>query len=174
MIPDRWGTVPLGNRNPIDPSTPAFFLVFDALLDETQVAHRRLHSSKLWPQTELLCADLHFSTTPPLTDSEMRDYIFALLFRFVVGISDLADRNFLRIGVRVISIDEEIEDAEICFMRELRLTRCLTIRDWLKGADWETLRVHVAGWSFDDCGSAALERLATLQTKDGVVHLFGA
>ena len=174
-IPDRWLTeTPLGNRNRLDRTKPAFFLVFDALLTESQILHRRIHSSKLWPPTEVLDLgpDIHVSMTPPLTDSEMCEYVHALLFRFVVGISDLADRNFLRIEGRILSIDEELEDREVNFVRELRLARCGIVSTWIRGAGWEQLLVNIARWSLKDCGKDAMKRLAQIQTRENVLELF--
>ena len=167
LIPDRWPEgVPLGARNAIDRTRPAFFLVFDSYLEESQL-QTRTHRSKLWPPTEVVDWDavpFHFTHKDrPLTDQEYIDYIHAILFRYLFGISDLADRNFLMVEGRVISIDEEEIGKEIPVYATLKRSRSAFIHDWLKD-HYEQL--NVSTWS------PRSEKLNQIQNKQRCLELF--
>jgi hypothetical protein len=146
LIPDRWPEgIPLGARNAVDRTGPAWFIVFDAVVQDLVT---KKHSSKLWPETEVVDWDavsLHFDIKDRLTDREMEDYALALMFRYVRGVSDLADRNFLRAGGRVISIDEDIEKRHVNLYGELRKNKAAIMYKWfethyddLDAIEWES------------------------------------
>lgn len=167
LIPDRWPEgVPLGARNAIDRTRPAFFLVFDSYLEESQL-QTRTHRSKLWPPTEVVDWDavpFHFTHKDrPLTDQEYIDYIHAILFRYLFGISDLADRNFLMVEGRVISIDEEEIGKEIPVYATLKRSRSAFIHNWLKD-HYEQL--NVSTWT------PRSEKLNHIQNKESCLELF--
>lgn len=145
MIPDRWHDgVPLGIRNKVDRTSKAHFIIFDSVIFEEQLI-KKTHSSKVWPETEVVDWDkipLHFDyKTRELTEQEMIDYVHNLLYRYLFGISDLADRNFLMVSGRVISIDEEIKDKLDVLNIELRKNKCLFIQNWLKD-NYEKLNIN--------------------------------
>ncbi len=145
MIPDRWHDgIPLGIRNTVDRTQKAYFVIFDSVVFEEQIAKKK-HSSKVWPETEVVDWDkipLHFDYKErELLEQEMIDYVHNILFRYLFGISDLADRNFLMVGGRVISIDEEINDNLNGLISELRKNKCLFIQNWLKD-NYEKLNVN--------------------------------
>lgn len=171
LVPDRWPAgVPLGLRNRVPRDRPAPFLVIVSLVDCDGLA-RRTHQSKLWPPTEVFeGAALHLSFAR-LTPAQMRDYVEALLVRWLFGISDLADRNFLlsRSG-RVVSIDEEYRDRNVSFQTELRKNRCAAIVQWLRDRPDHYDSLRVAGWTH--VPERLQPRLATLLRRDGVVGLF--
>lgn len=145
MIPDRWHDgIPLGIRNTIDRTQKAYFVVFDSVVFEEEIVKKN-HSGKVWPETEVVDwtkIPLHFDYKGrELSEQEMIDYVHNLLFRYLFGISDLADRNFLMVGGRVISIDEEIQDSLNGLNSELRKNKCLFIQNWLKD-NYEKLNVN--------------------------------
>lgn len=145
MIPDRWYEgVPLGIRNKVDRTSKAHFIIFDSVIFEEQLVKKK-HSSKIWPETEVVDWDkipLHFDyKTRELTEQEMIDYVHNLLYRYLFGISDLADRNFLMVSGRVISIDEEIQGKLDVVNIELRKNKCLFIQNWLKD-NYEKLNIN--------------------------------
>jgi hypothetical protein len=167
LIPDRWPEgVPLGARNMIDRNRPAFFLVFDSYLKEDEL-QTRTHQSKLWPPTEVVNWDavpFHFTHKDrPLTDQEYMDYVHAILFRYLLGISDLADRNFLMVDGRVISIDEEEMGKEIPIYATLKKNRAALVYDWLKD-HYEQLQV--SRWKCDK------NKLEQIQNKERCLELF--
>lgn len=144
MIPDRWHEgIPLGIRNSIDRTTTSYFVIFDSVIFEEQIV-KKIHSSKVWPETEVVDWEkipIHFDyKTRKLTEQEMIDYVHNILYRYLFGISDLADRNFLMVGGRVISIDEEVKDRLDGLTYELRKNKCLFIHNWLKD-NYEKLNV---------------------------------
>lgn len=133
-IPDRWpeGT-PLGIRNRMNRSVPHRFLVFPCVVEEG-VVPTRTHASKLWPPTVILNSSelrLHLDFSH-LSEDEMVDYVHALLFRYCLGIGDLADRNFLHWHGRVVSVDEEMVGKPVNMKTELRKKRCESVVAWLE------------------------------------------
>jgi len=170
LIPNRWleGT-PLGLRNTVDRSKYAPFLVSKSVVSKDVLDNRRIHSGKVWPPTEIVDwskVSLHFHIEN-LSKVEITDYMTALLMRYVFGISDLADRNFLMTQGRVISIDEEIFDNKVNFMIELKKNRCAFIKEWLINNHSNLL----LDWDVDDKYN---ERLVSVQSKDQCIQLFSA
>ena len=171
MIPDRWpeGT-PLGARNKIDRSRTAFFLIFDSYLQENEI-RTKMHSSSLWPATEVVDWDqipFHFDyKSRALTDQEYRDYVHAVLFRYLLGISDFADRNFLMKDGRVISIDEDIENREIDLYKALQKNKAEFVYRWLL-THYDDLQVR--GWQVKYPSQQA--KLEEIQDRDRCLRLF--
>jgi hypothetical protein len=170
LIADRWPEgIPLGLRNRIDRNKPAAFLVSKAVVEESALK-RKTHSSKLWPPTEVAewsaATPLHFDAAKA-TFAQMKAYIQALLVRYVFGISDLADRNFLLAKGTVISVDEEYRDHPVDFPKELKKNRCAKVREWLE-RNYEELGVGT--WEFAEPKYA--ERAAAIQTKESCCALF--
>ena len=148
LIPDRWpeGT-PLGARNSVDRTMPSNFLVFDSYIKEDEIC-TKLHSSKLWPETEVVDWDkipFHFDyKIRPLSEQEYVDYIHAVLFRYLLGISDYADRNFVMKDGRVISIDEDVENKPIDVYDTLKKNKATMLYLWLKD---NYQKLDVASWT---------------------------
>lgn len=168
LLADRWPEgVPLGARNKIDRSRPAFFLVFESFLREDQL-RTKIHSSKVWPETEVVDwsqIPFHFDYKANLSDQEWKDYVHAILFRYVLGISDLADRNFVRKDGRVISIDEDVENHELDLYTVLQKTKANHIHRWLTD-HYEEL--EVSQWN----APLQRERLDIIQDKEKCLSLF--
>ena len=170
MIPDRWkeGT-PLGARNKINRDAPAWFIIFDSVIKE-ELLRTKMHSSKLWTETEVVDWDLiplHFDYKNTYTDEEITDYIHALLFRYVRGISDLADRNFLCFNGHIVSIDEDIEDRHVHLYGEMRKNKAKFIYDWIE-TKYDLLSVMEWRGNTDK----EMDRLKQIQTKESCLNLF--
>ena len=173
LVPDRWPEgVALGLRNRIARDQPAPFLVAASLLTVAQLTScRRTHSSKLWPATEVFDdaqAGLHLRFES-LSLQQMKDYVRALLARWVYGTSDLADRNFLLSSGRVYSIDEEMRGHPVSFGVELKSKRCNAVAAWVS-THYASLGVHE--WVFASAELAA--RASKLADKSFVLGLFQA
>jgi hypothetical protein len=172
MIPDRWSKgIPLGARNNIDRKKPSYFIIFDSVLEEEKIKIK-IHSSKLWPETEVVDWDkvgnIHFEyKSGDRTDKEMKDYVQAILFRYMRGISDLADRNFLIVKNRVISIDEDIEDRDVKIVTELRKNKAEFVYNWLRKHYDE---LDVDEWTA--CDKKDKKRLEEIQDKKSCLKLF--
>jgi hypothetical protein len=171
LVPDRWPQgVPLGVRNVTDRARPAPFLVSASVVPIEDVGIR-VHSSEKWPATEVAVCRCPLHVTFPLTQTEMVDYVRALLARFVFGIADLADRNFLRTGGRVISIDEDTrrDSPDIVFGTALSKARCRLILEWLEVVEnYGTLKVQ--DWTFP---ASCKDRFARICDFDACKALFG-
>ena len=140
---NRWPTgTPLGYRNKVN-GLRAPFLVSAATLPEAVVrtnvttygALKKLKGTEKWPSDTILVdwrkVKSHICFAE-FTAQEMLDYVLLLLARYIFGVSDLADRNFLLKEGRVYSIDEEYRAKPVHFLAELRKNRCLAIRTWLE------------------------------------------
>jgi len=171
LIPDRWpeGT-PLGARNSVDRTMPSNFLVFDSYIEEKEIC-TKMHSSKLWPETEVVDWDkipFHFDyKARPLTEQEYVDYIHAVLFRYLLGISDYADRNFVMKDGRVISIDEDVENKPINVYETLKKNKAQVLYQWLKD---NYQKLDVASWTVKTQDQQ--QKLAEIQHEATCLRLF--
>jgi hypothetical protein len=167
LIPDRWPEgIPLGARNKLDRSKPAYFILFDSLFD-TFPLPTKIHSSKVWPDTEVVDWDkfkFHYEYALS-TEQQQIDYIQALIFRYVLGISDVANRNFLMVDDRTISIDEDIEGREVDLYKELKKSKAQYVHDWLE-LYYDELQLD---WEVKEERQKYLEQV---KTKEGCMALF--
>jgi len=170
LLPNRWMEgVPLGARNKVCRTSLAYFVVFDSYLKEEDLK-TKTHSSTVWPPTEVVDwaqIPFHFTYKGPLTEQEYIDYVHAILFRYVLGISDLADRNFLMTGGRVISIDEDVEGRVMDLYGTLQKNKASFLHKWLQNG-YEKL--SVGQWAVDDVFQQ--DRLREIQNKDLCLALF--
>jgi hypothetical protein len=132
LTPDRFGKTPLGIRNRLDVDKKYPFLVCDALFsNKPSEIPIRLHSSKLWPLTELVDFDqikdfTHFESGFIIGKDDMtKKMVKNLVFRYVFGLGDIAKRNFLIKGNRLISIDEDVFDKDFDLEENLKRTKGL-------------------------------------------------
>jgi DNA-directed RNA polymerase subunit H len=171
LMPDRWPQgVPLGARNKINRNQPAFFLVFESYIEESQLQTIQ-KSSPLWPPTETVDWEkipFHIDyRTRALTEREMIDYVHALLFRYLLGISDYADRNFVLKDGHVISIDEDVENHDINLYRVLQKNKANFVYQWLKD-NYEKL--DVSQW--EPKFPTQQVKLTQIQNKASCLQLF--
>jgi hypothetical protein len=171
LLPNRWMEgVPLGARNKVCRTSLAYFVVFDSYLKEEDLK-TKMHSSTVWPPTEVVdWAQIPFHFTykeRALTEQEYIDYVHGILFRYLLGISDLADRNFLMTGGRVISIDEDVEGRVMDLYATLQKNKASFVHKWLQ-TGYESLSVST--WTVSDAFQQ--DRLDEIQSKDRCVSLF--
>jgi hypothetical protein len=171
LLPNRWMEgVPLGARNKVCRTSLAYFVVFDSYLKEEDLK-TKMHSSTVWPPTEVVdWAQIPFHFTykeRALTEQEYIDYVHGILFRYLLGISDLADRNFLMTGGRVISIDEDVEGRVMDLYATLQKNKAAFLHKWLQNG-YEKL--SVGQWAVDDAFQQ--DRLMEIQSRDRCLSLF--
>jgi hypothetical protein len=174
MIPDRWPDgIPLGSRNSIDRTKASWFIVYDSLINEDDI-RIKIHSSKMWPETRVVDWDkipFHFEyKSGKRTSQEIIDYTQAILFRYIRGISDYADRNFLLYKGRVLSIDEDIENKTVNIYSELRKNKAEYLYNWIK-KNYDKLNIE----NWEDLYSSdkyEKKRLIVVKNKDKVLKLF--
>jgi hypothetical protein len=171
LLPNRWPEgVPLGARNKVDRTCPAYFLVFESYLQESDL-RTMMHSSTLWPATEVVDwkqIPFHFTyKARPLTQQEYMDYIHAILFRYLLGVSDFADRNFLMKDGRVISIDEDVEGRDIDMYGTLQKNKAAFLHEWLQN-HYEQLLVSQWGITNENQRGKLIE----IQNKASCLALF--
>jgi hypothetical protein len=171
LIPDRWPEgVPLGARNSVDRTMPSNFLVFDSYIEEEEI-QTKMHSSKVWPETEVVDWDkipFHFDCkSRTLTDQEYVDYIHAVLFRYLLGISDYADRNFVMKDGRIISIDEDVENKPVHIYTVLKKNKANVLYQWLQD---NYKKLNVASWTVKHPDQR--QKLAEIQNEATCLQLF--
>jgi hypothetical protein len=147
--------------------------VFDSYIEEEEIC-TKMHRSKVWPETEVVDWDkipFHFDyKTRPLTDQEYVDYIHAVLFRYLLGISDYADRNFVMKDGRVISIDEDVENKPINVYDTLKKNKAAVLYQWLKD---NYHKLDVASWTAKHSENQDQRRkLAEIQNRESCLRLF--
>eukprot|EP01036_Dinobryon_divergens_P025676 gene25676-34249_t len=146
LIPDRWSTsgIPLGYRNKVNRSLSLAvpFLLSESTISEATIrqnittygSYKTLTGTEKWPaETEIVDwtnVPSHIKVAD-LRGDEMIDYVLLLLARYIFGVGDLADRNFLRKDGHVLSIDEEYRDRPVHFKNELKQAKCSIIKSWL-------------------------------------------
>jgi hypothetical protein len=136
LIPDLFGKTPLGRRNSLDRSTPHPFIVSDVLFNHTASdLPYRYHSSKLWPETQLVDFDkvkgMEHLNPSHLDDIHLtKQYVQTIIFRYVMGLGDIAVRNFIIKEGKIYSIDEDILDKD--FNLENNLNRHKAIYEKMK------------------------------------------
>lgn len=132
-LPDKWlnGT-PLGFRNKCDRFKLYTFLYSPCLID-TENLHISERESKLWPVTKVVDWSYYsFHIIPEkLSCFQMKEYIECILFRYTLGIPDLASRNFLNIKGKIYSIDEDVYKKDLKLRKELGKNKCELIITWI-------------------------------------------
>ena len=176
LVPDRWlEGIPLGYRNNIvDRKKPQPFIVCDSTIQRATIIkniityqeYKDLKKDKKPPNkwsgdlqiVNWFAVHSHIDVKK-LRDNEMKDYILNLLFRWIFGISDLADRNFLRKDDRVYSIDEEYKDRTVSFQVELKKNKCSIILEWLKDNYESLIFTVLSSWKVPEKYSARFEEV---------------
>jgi hypothetical protein len=125
------------------------FMVSDDLLSSVEELPTKLHESKMWEPTKVVDYDRlpnfkwHMVEDWPRLSQEARaEFIFYLIIRYIAGIGDLADRNFLVIGDRVYGLDEDAPNKGVLGQpgRMLKKQRSQLIVSWLSiDANWTLL-----------------------------------
>ncbi len=119
-------TTPLGVRQKLDKSKAYPFLVFTDLcgfMSRDEQIPIKTKSSKMWPETEVVDwnkVDVSEVCKEDLKDDTIcKEYILALLFKYIFGINDIANRNFMvnRQTKNVYGVDEDVIDKTFTFNR---------------------------------------------------------
>jgi hypothetical protein len=133
LIPDFFPNVPLGTRTKVDRNSLYPFLIMkDMTTNGDNPKPFVVKSSKLWEDEKVVEWSFVKNCVPIPSDFDessnlegFENYILCVLFRFIIGIGDLANRNFLYFPdtSKVYSIDEEHFGHEINLLTGLRKTR---------------------------------------------------
>jgi hypothetical protein len=116
LVADLWNDVKgLGVRYSQKQDRKQYFMVASDLLSMVDLP-TKMHSSIKWEPTEVIDFDhkniskYHWDMVkdwPTLSENAQAELIMYHVFRYMVGIGDLADRNFLKINDRVYALDED-------------------------------------------------------------------
>jgi len=187
LIVNRWPEgVPLGYRNKVDRSIALPFLISNSTVNKKDIIsnivtyqeYKNLKKDKkppgTWSGDTLIVnwfnINSHISINDIINnDIEIEDYILNLLARWIFGISDLADRNFLIKDGRVYSIDEEYRDRSVNFLIELKKNKCQKIKDWLKNNYEDCILPNILNWKVSDKYN---NKLTSIKNKKFAITLF--
>lgn len=163
LYPDRWPEgVPLGRRNFIPCAKLSPFLVMEYIGDSLPAT--RTHSSTRWPPTEVLESDASWKVIEMwegAAEPVKAWYVLALFSKFVLGVCDWADRNFVLYRGRIYAIDNDVAEHKWpSFEAELRGRKHTYIKDWVAG-NAAALHGVVASWTAP-CVPGGAGRLAEL------------
>ncbi len=152
LIPDLITDTTLGVRNKLsvkDKKKSHPYLITENLLtikkEEWKKIPRVKKETKMWNTTVInwekmdtflpkVSKNLNKDNIGPV----LKDYVTLIYFRYIFGISDLADRNFMIKSVEdetkdvLYSIDEEVIGQDINIYTNLKKTRCEMINKYLK------------------------------------------
>lgn len=193
LYPDLFENCPFGFRKDCNRNEKYPFLVFQDMTEEDELP-TKLKNTNMWKDTTVVDWDLVESCIPipkalAKTDPiAYRLYILNVLYRYVVGIGDLADRNFLYLPKThmVYSIDEEAFGKEVDLYSNLRKNKATEAKDWI-AKEWKTIQDTLAKWKEKVSSSEGMtflkklyglkykemiERLETIQNKKKCMQLF--
>jgi hypothetical protein len=204
LVPDLFPDVPLGVRRTINRLVPQWFIVSELLIVPEKLELCRIapetysamgipikeHTTKVWGTVKVVDWDCICSVTIPdtlkLVGKSMKLYLLNVLFRYVVGIPDPADRNFLLAeNGDVYSTDEEGFGRDTNYWNGLKKKKCERIKDYIYH-NWDEILRVLARW-FDVVRDKSdeikrllvvkdidwlLKRLEKLQTIVGIVSVF--
>jgi hypothetical protein len=161
---------------------PVPFLLSESTISEAVIrqnistygSYKNLTGAEKWPaETEIVDwnhVPSHIRVTD-LSADEMVDYVLLLLARYIFGVSDLADRNFLlRKDGHVLSIDEEYRDRPVHFKNELRQAKCSIIKSWLVKHYDAVINPRVDVWV--NIPSKLNARFETVRHRESCLALF--
>ena len=115
LIPDLFPDVPMGSRTKVDRKEKQSFLVFEDLTKGEKLK-TIIKSSKLWPETKVVdWKNMKTCCVPNIFELRENDntafkmYVYNLIFRWIIGIGDHADRNFVYLPKEntIVSVDDE-------------------------------------------------------------------
>lgn len=189
LKPDLFPDTPLGDRKRIKDRTKCYpFLVSDCIVSPDEEIPRMMHSSKLWPATEVVdwekVKTLRFANVEILRKNPaiMDQFALAVLFRYVIGIGDAATRNFLITADNVLfSIDDESWMSDKSQLALLKRARCEMMHSWVKANYKTKVMCRVAEWQqafdvnrdkFGELGEFVARRLAIIANAETTVALF--
>ena len=119
MVPDLFHDVPVGVRKQVDRKQHYPFIVMDSLIEskESEDIPVELKTSKLWGPTLVVnwnSPSFHkynWKTTnfQSETPQVQQDYVLGILGRYICGVNDFADRNFVLANGRLYSVDEDTQ-----------------------------------------------------------------
>lgn len=121
MVPDRWINIPLGVRGAVSRHENAAFLVSQSAISldaKSILDSTTMKESKLWPPTQVI--DWSSEAMAPFAWNISRfnqvskriqcDYVWGILAKYITGVNDMADRNFVLTSAgRLLSVDEETQ-----------------------------------------------------------------
>lgn len=137
LIPDLLES-PLSQRNSCDKKKKYAFLVSENLCKEP--FKTKMHSSKLWPETEVVDWEKMEKCRPfnaiEADDEIFFEYVKHLLFRKIIRVGDIADRNFLLVNEKdLYSVDEDAilkKDETLEVFKHIAKNRAEKVRNFIK------------------------------------------
>ena len=179
MIPDMFKDPPFGTRTHLDLNKPHTFLICEDLAN-IEIFPTKIKNTIKWKNTKVVDWE-KVTTISHITDTALSDpkimsqSVTCLFYRYIFGIGDLADRNFLITDGKVYSVDEEMTGHEINMSTSIRkITQKNNITKFIK-RNRTSLENTLKSWKKADIDtplenlnipkSFILEKIETLTTS---------
>jgi len=137
MIPDMFEDPPFGTRTHLDRNKPHTFLVCEDLVCIDKFPTKIKNTVK-WKDTKVVDWE-KVTVVSHITDNALADpkiltqYVVCLFYRYIFGVGDLADRNFLIVNGKVYSVDEEMIGHPVIISTSIRkITQKNTISKFIR------------------------------------------
>jgi hypothetical protein len=145
LVPDLLES-PLSTRNKAIKNKKYPFLVYENVIKEK--LKTKIKDSKLWPETEVVDYEkmLKYEFNPSKCGKDIfKQYVIHLLFRSMIGASDLADRNFIIVDNILYSVDEETLKDDLDIESGLRKAKYSLVLEFIKN-NKSFLRDKINDW----------------------------
>jgi hypothetical protein len=138
LRPDLFPDVPLGTRTKVDRNKGYWFITSPSLI--ILPIPSKIVSSTLWINERVVDRDKAKGADIPSPLNENRDiqvqYVMNMVWRYIIGIPDPADRNFLIVQQNnhsvILSTDEETMGHETNYVNGLKAAKCKLIVNILR------------------------------------------
>lgn len=148
LIPDLFPNLPWGIRRHLDRNKEYWFLISESLIKKP--VPRKIHNTKKWGDVEVIDYSKIDEPKKPdilkLKENELYSYILNLLFRYALGIPDIADRNFMLMkDGRVFSTDEEGFNKNINIRNKIGAKKAEFILENIE-KEWDKIEKDIDDW----------------------------
>ena len=114
MKVDRWPERPgIGMRHKFKVDDYGYFMMSKSIIKMNELVVIEHPGSKKWGPTNVIDLKKFSVNIYDLNDKQMVDYLNNIGFRLKYNIGDLADRNFIVVGDRVYSVDENKKKSSV-------------------------------------------------------------
>ena len=136
MYPDRWDKVPVGVRNKLEKGKKYWYEWSECIVREEEM-EREKRRGKKWLETEVIKNKWRVEVYK-LSGKEKEDYMKTIKWRKERNVGDMGDRNFMRVGGRVYSVDEAIKrGGEVSLKNDLKKRKYEYVKSELKKMGYE-------------------------------------
>ena len=130
MKVDRWAELPgIGLRHKFKVDDDGYFMLSKSIIKEDELNIIEHPGSKKWGPTNVVDLKKFSVNVFELNDLQMIDYLNNIGFRLKHNLGDFADRNFIVVGDKVYSVDENKTVNKVNLFNELKKNKYKYVSD---------------------------------------------